>query len=61
MSPSFNGRSPFQANRGGGGQQAVFLLRGPTLACKTKPGPSFQLWIWACVYNKHFLHNNKIN
>jgi len=32
---------------------------GQTLASRAKPGLSFQLQVWACMYNVHFLRNNK--
>ncbi len=29
---------------------------GQTLANRTKPGPSFQLWIWACIHVDKYMH-----
>jgi hypothetical protein len=47
MSKAFVLGRPFQPNH------------GQTLAKRIKTRPSFQLKIWAYVYNMHFLHPHK--
>ncbi len=47
MSKAFVLGRPFQINH------------GQTLAKRIKTGPSFQLKIWAYVYNMNFLHPHK--
>jgi hypothetical protein len=32
------------------------LFHGQTLANRTKPGPTFQLWMWVCVRVDKHLH-----